>query len=282
MVVGTSLARALNALRRNPVLFLAGFIIIIPSTIVALLGSVSVIVYWIALLLSYLLIPFLLGGFYGMAEESLEDTTELGTLITRGKEKYLPLLVSFVGFFAIMFAVGVVLGIAFAIIAVIGILATANPATGAGLSTSGILLLAIIYLLFLLLILIPVAIFQFFDVGIVIGGDSIVETFQNSFRIARKNPSSVAGYTGVRVVFLIAQTVPGIAVLWMASGGQTITQIHNLQGQYLLYYLAVTVVAGTLLAPVLNTYHASYYREIAGVTNLIDKDEDSAPPAGNE
>lgn len=269
MVVIGSFTRSLGVLKQHPVLFAAAFLVTLPGIAVNLVGSVSTLALWLSYPLLYVALAFLMGGFYGMANEALDRAPGFTTFVSEGKANFLQLLggylLFFVAFFVIGFVIFFVIGFIAGIMAVVlgagGSMSGGSPGGLAGLGTAFLLLVAVLSLFAFLLTMVLVAVLQFFDVGIVVGGDGIVESFRNSFGIARRNPWSVAGYTVLRYGVMFLLLSPSYAVLFLSPGPLS-EGLMPLSGQYVLYYTAALAVFGLIAAAVANTYHVSFYREI--------------------
>lgn len=288
MAVISSFTRSLGVLKQHPVLFAAAFLITLPGIIVNLIGSFSTIGLWLSYPLLYVALAFLMGGFYGMANEALDQVPAFDTFVSEGKDNFLRLLGGYLLFFVVLFVIGFVIffviGFVAGIMAVVlgagGSMSGGSPEGFAGLGIVFLLLVAVLTLLAFLLFMVVGAVLQFFDVGIVVGGDGIVESFRNSFGIARRNPWSVAGYTLLRYGVMFLLLTPSYAVLFLSPGPLS-GGLMSVGGQYLLYYTAALAVFGLFAAAVANTFHVAYYREITGSIEGCGSVTDSTEEGGH-
>ncbi|MFB6129839.1 MAG: hypothetical protein ABEJ28_03350, partial [Salinigranum sp.] len=204
-----ALQTALDALRRNPVLFLGGLIlgaILLPQSALQLLQvplapfALQVVTFFVT--------PFVVAGLVGMADESLAGSTRLGTLTAVGRDRYVPLLL---GNF-VQLAIFVVFGVAFVIVAVVWAVTMGASAAGGltpGAIGAGAVLGVLLVVGLLVLVLIVVMFFiQFFAVAIVVDEEGPIEGFSASFGLVRRNLLSTLGYSIINFVVAVVATAP--------------------------------------------------------------------------
>ena len=206
-----SLQTALGALRRAPVLFLAGFVaavILVPQQTVSLLRIP--IVPFVLQVVTFFVTPFVVAGMLGMADEARTGDTALSTLTAVGRDRYVSLLL---GTF-VEVAIGVVFGILFLIaalvvvIAVLGAGALAGGFDPAGVSTGGVVLgVGVLGLIFLAYLVVTFLI-QFFPVAIAVEEASPIEGFTRSYRVVRDNLLPTLGYSLINLVLAAFAVVP--------------------------------------------------------------------------
>lgn len=208
MAAIAALRTALGALRRNPVLFLGGFVygvVVLPQTALQLAGVAFAPT---ALqILTFFVTPFVLAGVIGMADESLAADTSLGTLRAVGSDKYVPFLAGTFVELAINLAFGIVLavvGVAFVL--TVGVGAVAGG--GGGVSTGALALGGGAVLLVVLLAIAVRFLIQFFPVFIVVADSGVVGAFTDSYRFVRGHLVATLGYTLIQIVVGVVVSAP--------------------------------------------------------------------------
>ncbi|WP_256300278.1 DUF7847 domain-containing protein [Haloarchaeobius salinus] len=192
----SSAKHAGSTLSRNPILFLA-------ATVFAVVQLPQILLQWTGLpivaslfnLVTVLLVPFLIGGIYGMAYEGLDGTTSLATFWRAGRENYVSLLVAAI-FFAL--AVFVVVFVAVVVLTFLTIFSVGVSGLEGGVSPGALLVPGVVGLLFLLLYLAAVVSLQFYEAAIVVDDADVLDSFKRSYRFVRGNVLSTIGFTVVR------------------------------------------------------------------------------------
>lgn len=208
-----SLRTAVDALSRNPALFLGGLayaLVVLPQRALQL---AAVPFAPAALqLLTFFVTPFVVAGVVGMAREALDGEASLGTLAATGKGRYVDLLLATLVEFGIQLAFGV----AFVVLALVAIVATGGGSVGpvalvgAGLGVA----LALAYLIVLFLI-------QFYPVLVVVDDAGPVDAVTGSVAFVRSNVATTLGYSVITVVLggLAALPVSGFAAYRFLTSG---------------------------------------------------------------
>lgn len=208
-----SLRTAVDALSRNPVLFLGGLVyalVVLPQRALQL---AAVPLAPAALqLLTFFVTPVVVAGVVGMAREALDGDTSLSTLTAVGTRRYVDLLLATLVEFGIQLA----FGIAFVVLALVAVVAagggSAGPVAivGAGLGVA----LALAYLIVLFLI-------QFYPVLVVVDDAGPVDAVTGSVAFVRSNVVSTLGYSLITVVLggLAALPVSGFAAYRFLTSG---------------------------------------------------------------
>jgi hypothetical protein len=207
-----SLRTAVDALSRNPVLFLGGLVyalVVLPQRALQL---ASVPFAPAALqLLTFFVTPFVVAGVVGMASEALDGDTSLGALTAAGRERYVDLLLATLVEFGIQLA----FGIAFLVLALVTFVAgggSAGPVSLLGVALGVVLALAYLAVLFLV---------QFYPVVVVVDDAGPVDAITGSVAFVRGNVVSTLGYSLITVVLgsLAALPVSGFAVYRVLTSG---------------------------------------------------------------
>ncbi|ELZ85709.1 hypothetical protein C453_07838 [Haloferax elongans ATCC BAA-1513] len=206
MAAISSLKTALHGLRRNPVLFLGGLILglVTLPQLTTQLAQIPLIPFGLQVV-TFFVMPFFAAGLYAMADEATGNRgqTSLSTLTDAGREKYVPFLLAKIVSIGIM----IPFGIAFAILAVVGVFAIGLSAatTGGGLAMgAGVLGLLGAGALLLLAYIIVLFLIQFFPVAVVVNDADAIESFKQSYRLARSNIVPTLGYS---VIVLVANLI---------------------------------------------------------------------------
>ncbi len=272
--------RSLGALRRNPVLLVAGFVVAIGAAIVTTAWQIPFIGWLAGFLVAsvvFFVEPFLAGGFLGMADEAVEGETKLNRFVSAGTEFYVSLLGArlltlgitvayWVAVFVVMVVALLVLGIG-ADLVESGAEADAEAAAaGMGLLT----LVGFFGLLFVAALLYyGVGLFvQFHPAAIVVDGYSLIDAIRESVRTVRSEPLTALGYSAV--VWTVGIVIGGIPTLYITATG-TFTQVMVLAEPEiglaavllnLAIFFGLFVVIHTFVQAFVRTYHITTYREL--------------------
>ena len=98
---------------------------------------------------------------------------------------------------------------------------------------------------------------QFFDVAIVVGGESALASFGTSWRLFREDPASVVGYSVIRMLPVV---VTGVAV---AAGYVAGVSLAGIVGG-VLFALPVVALLGPITFAFITSYHVAYYERRVG------------------
>lgn len=194
-----SLRTAVDALSRNPVLFLGGLVyalVVLPQRALQL---ASVPIAPAALqLLTFFVTPLVLAGVVGMAREALDGDTSISTLSATGKARYVDLLLATLVEFGIQLAFGV----AFVVLALVTVVAGGGSAGAVAIGGAALgIVLALAYLLVLFLI-------QFYPVLVVVDDSGPVDAVSESVAFVRSNVVSTLGYSLITVVLGMVAALP--------------------------------------------------------------------------
>jgi hypothetical protein len=207
-----SLRTAVDALSRNPVLFLGGLVyalVVLPQRALQL---ASVPLAPAALqLFTFFLTPFVVAGVVGMAREALDGDAEFGAFTATGKGRYVALLLATLVEFGIQLA----FGIAFLVLALVTVVAAGGSVGPVGLAGAALgVVLALAYLVVLFLV-------QFYPVLVVVDDAGPVDAVTGSVDFVRSNVASTLGYSVVTVVLggLAALPVSGFAAYRFLTSG---------------------------------------------------------------
>ncbi|UZE91721.1 MAG: hypothetical protein IB616_02950 [Methanosarcinales archaeon] len=249
-VIG-ALKRSLGIIRDNPVILGVTFILallgtpFIPTQEVTLESMRSLLPgILLYALFTILTMPFFMAGILGMAGEARKTgATSFSTFIREGKRNYVRLLLGYVLFLII---VAVIVGVVFGGIFIVSIILL--PIL---LPFSPIAALAAMTVLGIAMALIPVVVLifiLFFDVGIVLSGYGVVESFKKSFAFVKSRFVSAVGYNVLRMFIFFVLTTPMFMMIFPAA-------------QNVL--LAANLLFATLSNAILYTFHAVFYAEYA-------------------
>ena len=192
------------ALRANPILLVAGFLVgggsqlqyvdrVIDSPSLSAGASLAWLVAF----------PFVLGGFIGTARAAIEGTdASLAQFVTAARTHYPRLLLGTALF------VGIVLGTAVGVGLVGFVLGIGSIALGAIHEMAAFAAGVGTLLVWLVSILVVIMFVQFYDVAIVIEDQSVTDSFRRSVALVRSNLKSVTGFSLVWVVLLNAFFIP--------------------------------------------------------------------------
>ena len=268
MGISSSFADSIDALKRNPVLFVAALVVSALSVAALVVqatyppenaGLLSSGASFVVQLISLLFV----GGAYAMARDGLRGRTSLGTLVEEGKEHYVSLL----GATILLAIVAVVSMVVVLILGFIGIFAVGpsvvgGDATGLGLVLSGLYLLGFLPIFFL----------QFYGPAVVVSGASAVESIKRSFGVVRRNLLRTLGFDLVLVAVMLVGSSPFIALYatkWdeLMASPQTFSPFASLDGTTLAAFAAAMLVLYTLTAAFTWTYQVAVYEDFAARTD---------------
>ncbi|WP_049936263.1 DUF7847 domain-containing protein [Haloplanus natans] len=207
-----SLRTAVDALSRNPVLFLGGLVyalVVLPQRALQL---ASVPLAPAALqLLTFLMTPFVVAGVVGLAREALDGDASFGTLTETGTARYVDLLLGTL----VEFGIQLLFGVAFVVLALLVVAAGGGSVGPVGILGAVLgVLLALAYLVVLFLI-------QFYPVLVVVDGAGPADAVTGSVGFVRSNVVSTLGYSVITVVLggLAALPVSGFAAYRFLTTG---------------------------------------------------------------
>ena len=197
MVVISALGTAGSAVKRNPILFLivgAFGLLQLPGllaqSINPLLGSfVSLGMSGVLLILA----PFFFGGVIAMANESIDGSTSVDTLLAEGKDNYVSIFLVYLGLFAFYLVLGLVTAVVFAVGGAF-VFSFGSGGGGVGASPATLAAVAVVGLLGVLVYLGVVFFTQFFAHAIVLDGVGAVDGVKRSVSAVRGNLLTVFGY----------------------------------------------------------------------------------------
>ena len=112
----------------------------------------------------------------------------------------------------------------------------------------------VVTLVALAIVLVGGLVVQFFDVAIVVDGESAFSSFGASWRLFREAPASVVGYSVLRLLPVVGA---GLAVAASYSFGESLAGSAG----GVLVALPVVAVVGPLTFAFATAYHVAYYEE---------------------
>jgi len=254
-----------RTLKRNGVLFAAAFAVtfvsLAPSGASSVLPPAAAAVASIAVSgLSLFVTPFLMGGMLSMAAEALDGSTRFDTFVSGGKEHYVRLLGSMV-----LFAVGFgILGFVVLVVGVMVAIFVVGSGPGAAghpfaLSAGAIGGLVAFGLVAALVLLLPVFFFQFYAAAIVVSDLGIVESFQRSAALVRRNLVSTLGYFVVAIAVGGVTGIGGVGVSTLLGPGGTSAVAHDLDPGLVAGLLVVLFAVSAVISAFGSVYQVAFY-----------------------
>ncbi|MFC4551584.1 MULTISPECIES: hypothetical protein [Halorussus] len=263
MGVRSSISATLDALKRNPVMFVAAFLVSLvgSATLLAQLslepGVASIVVSVLSFLVQFVAL-FFVGGAYAMAAEALDGRTGFGTLVSGGTENYLSLLGATLLLVGVTMATFIAVGMV-AIVVVLGVV------FGGGGGSFGTYLagVGLIYLLGFL----PMFLLQFYGPAVVVSDRNAIGSIKQSYRLVRRNLLSTLGFDVVALVLGLLGSAPTV---WLyatrfdalVSSDGTFTPLATLDSTAVAGYLVATVVLSTLFGGFFYTYQVAFYEDL--------------------
>lgn len=257
-----ALPPAVRALLRNPILVvLVGLLALVQVPQLAVQPTQPLLAALVSLATTavmILVLPFVLGGLIAMANEALDGTTGLDTLLSAGKTNYVPLLFAYLTLFVANFVLGFVT-VLVVVVGGIGIFyGSGQPSALAWGIVAVVLVLAVLAYLLVAFFL------QFYPHAIVLGDTGFLESFKRSAGLVRSNLVSVLGYSlvvfagslvfggvgAVASLVLSPRPLPGLALPEFS--------LPVIVASAIGYVLVLAVVGAFYLV-----YSVSFYRRIA-------------------
>lgn len=272
---------ALGVLKRNPVLFVAAFL-------VALFGGVAVAIQMALtqsypILSSYAALPiqllslFFVAGGYAMANEGIDGSARLGTIVSAGKEHFLRLLAANVLFFVVAFATFFVVAIAAAIVGAVALVGGASFGANSALGGLGVLGLILAVLGVYLLSFAVVLFFQFFGPAVVVSNADPVEALKRSYRLVRQNILSTIGFDIIQFAVIAVTMLPlillgalqfdsvdaGSNANWLYAGLDTTTA-----ALFLVSIVALSTFSGAFVW----AFQVAFYKSLGEQSSAVERD----------
>ena len=259
MVVLNTLRSVTGALQRNPSIFLPVLVISLLQFPQLLFQSINPILSSLVSLfasgLLLLVLPFLQGGLIGMAAESSDGRTSLGTFTSTGKTYYIRLLVASLAVFVVNFV--------FAMTVFIGVLFLSSDGQPNLLVVA---LLGAIALISLAVYLGFVFFIQFYSQATVLDDLGIVDGFKRSIQLVRAHLISTLGYSLlVGTLGGLVGVVVGVSSLVFSpqQPALTLVDIPEIPLVGLVGVALILLVGSTLLGGFFATYSVSFYRALS-------------------
>ena len=266
MSVLSSASAGVDTLKRNPVLFVAAFLVALVSTAVLAAqtstSSSSPFVWSGVSFLAQFVSLFFVGGAYAMAAEGLDGETRLGTLVSGGKDNYLSLLGATVLLVLVMFGSFIVVFIV-GIVAIIG----AGASFGAGGFGAMLLVMGFVYLLALL----PIFFLQFYGPAVVVSDDGAFDSLKRSFGLVRRNLLATLGFDVVALAVGLVGALPSVWLYATRFDAMTMTDgtysmFSGLDAGTMATYLLSSLVFSTFVGAFFYTYQVAFYADLVGRT----------------
>ncbi|GAA0720923.1 hypothetical protein J2744_000406 [Halorubrum trapanicum] len=273
-----SIRPAVGAVAKNPVLVgvsalfaLAQLpdLLVGPAASPELSAAVSALTFGILLLVA----PFFQGGLLAMADEALDRKTGLATLVSAGKEHYLPLLVAYLAVLGVSLAfgflafVGVLLGVAGNLLS--------EPSGFLVVPAEDVTLVAVLAIIAVGLFgayLLVTFLIQFYAHAVVVDDAELVAAFRRSVRVVRSNLGVTLLYTvlltagasafGLLVAVASLSLAPAPAI---ENAPAWVPTVEVGTGGAVGVGVAVVVVTGVLGA-LWATYSVAFYRALSDRT----------------
>lgn len=272
MGVVSSASSAIDALARNPVLFVAAFLVgLVNLGIVGVVWTVvpvtASLYWWLGSMVALLISLFFVGGAYGMASEGLRGETRFRTLLSAGSANYL----SLVGATFLLVLVGVAISI---LIALVGLaLWFASPGRFGG----GLVALLLVTYGSSLIALLPYFLLQFYAPAVVVSDEGAVDSLKRSFGLVRRNLLGTLGFDAVILAVIVVGAAPTVwlyARWWNSVAGsfesspsatpEMVSPFAGLDVGTTAAYVLSTLVLLTLSGAFFYTYQVAFYEDLLG------------------
>jgi hypothetical protein len=281
-----AVSTALDALRREPVVFLPLLVIAAVSTVLSGLQFVSPalgLVGGVLMLGWYLVVPYVVGGALSLVEGALDGDATTDSFFDGARRYYVRLLAGgllVVAVTLVAYVLAAVIGFAL-LFGVFAIGAVGDPGAG-GFGVLAVIGIVVVGLLLLVFVGIPLFFLQFYGAAIVLEEHGIVDGFRRSIDVARDRWVSVLGFDGI---LLALGTVTGVVSLLLypidlfsvpaePGAGATSSSLSP-DPLSLGTFLVWSLLSGTLLGGFQYVYYLAFYRSLTG-------DAAAGPPGGSE
>ena len=265
-----SLTESVETLQRNPVVFAAGLlyaVVVLPQSALSALGIP--IVPTVLQMFTFFITPFIIAGLLGMVYEGRVRQTGLGTFAKIGKKKYVSLLVGNLVIFFITAGFGLVM--VFLAFLLVG-LSFAAAAGGDASILGGVGIVSILIFLAGFLVFLAVMFFlQFFGPAVVADNVGIVEGFNRSVGVVKRNIVPTLGFGLLNFLISIALALPALALTVLpvlmgggmsAAGASSDLQSAGYAGSSLLTQLGIIVYSfgiAVVMTPFRAAFSVSFY-----------------------
>lgn len=278
MVAINSLSRTGNALKRNPILFAAGFLVALEAGIVAAAFQVPFAGFFLGLLVGAVFLfvePFIAGGLLGMGREAFDGETDFDRFLEAGKAFYLRLLgariLSILALVVYAVAVTIALIVLVLVVGIGGEAVTAEAGAEAmdALGLIGMLGFLAFFLCAILLYYVVGLFVQFHPAAIVMEEQGLIDSIGRSVEIVRENLLTALGYSAI--VWLLAILIGGIPTAYISVTG-TLSELAlmtdaetglGITAVNLLVFFGMFVAIHTFLQPFLRLYHLAVFDGMA-------------------
>jgi hypothetical protein len=255
MVLGRSVSASFGAVKRNPIIIVFSLLFALLQLPALFAGQLdpglSTLVSLVSSVLSVAIVPFVMGGMIGMADEGLDGHTSASAFIEYGKSNYVRVLAAYLLLVALMVVLYLGVSIVGGILTVIVGISVLSSGAGSGT------MMGVFFLLFaftFLVMAIPAFFFQFFAHAVVLDDMGIVDSFKRSFGVVRNNFLTVLGYfLVVMVAGFVSGLVGGIGSL-LGTASQVPGGLASLPSLSLPVVLAIQVV-GVLLVGLYTSFY---------------------------
>lgn len=280
MGVVSSLSTAVQTLKRNPVLFIAGFVVAFVNAAVAggqMLSTGPARIAWsLGAFVVQLGSLVVVVGAYGMTAEALRGTTRLSTLVSASKKYFADALAATVLVVIAVVATSVVT----MVVGLVGFFAVLLGGSGTGFSPN---LFAVVMGAIYLLGLLPLFFLQFYLPAVVVSDRSPAESLKQSYRLVKGNFVSTLAFDAVLVAVAAVGSLPtiwlavrqmsplspggagmggaGMGGAGMGGGGPMMYPFAGLSPGTVGIVFALTAVVGTLTGTFFYAYQVAFYEE---------------------
>lgn len=219
--------------------------------------------------LTFLLMPFFVGGLLAIAYEGLDGNGRFETFLDGGKANYLRLLGAMVLFGVLLSVVTVVVVIGVGVVAVFVVGMNVTGA-GGGLAASGggLAVVAVAGLLAFLALVLPMYFLQFYAPAIVVSNLGVVEAFKRSAGLVRRNLVPTLGYMAISAVVGVVAGLAGLVVTVFGgiyAGTAGTEPLFPEVGVAVLVLVMVLVVGVTTVISAFGvTYQVAFYDDRLG------------------
>lgn len=273
MGVISSVSVAVETLKRNPILLVAGLVVALANGVVAggqmLSTGVAQMGWSLGSFAVQLGSLFFVAGAYGMVAEALDGPTRLSTLFSEGKNNFADVLAATILLVVAIVATFVFVGfIAF----IVGIAVLTSGSLGGLPPQLFVLAMGVVYLLALL----PMFFLQFYLPAVVVSDQTPADALKQSYRMVRSNLLSTLGFDAVVGAVMLVGTLPtiwlykmGMDSVMMGATTPMASPAMGLSSATVWTYIGATVVLGTFTGTFFYVYQVVFYEECL----LPDTDE---------
>lgn len=262
----SSLSNGIKTALRTPSLIGVVLLYALLAAGMTLTQFVDPLLMYAAVAVTYLLLPFFVGGTVALVGEALDGGGSLRTFFGCGARNYLSLLGGGLLLGFVTLVLYLVVGFLAGIVGVVAVSALGFDPVG-GVSTGALVLVWALSLVVLLIVLLPLFLSQFFPAQVVLDDAGVLESFKRSFGLVTGNLGSVVVFDVVAVLISLPTQAGNVYLFGFAGDSLEVLQtgqpiLTTLSTTELAVYLGLILVTSVGVGAVSYAYYVSFYERL--------------------